>query len=99
MCKRESVVICIICEACSFNKVENVIYEYIKENWTKNWTLWHALNGGFPWTVHVAYPDTLLTIWEVWFNNFDWLILNTRSLKFCDQKFMWHAVESFAKVH
>ena len=47
--KRERVVICMICEACLFNKVENVLYEYIKENWTKNWTLWHALNDGFPW--------------------------------------------------
>ena len=52
MCKRKSVVICLICEACSFDKVENVIYEYIKENWTKNWTLWHALNGGFPVMPH-----------------------------------------------
>ena len=60
MCKRKSVVICIVCDACSFNKVENVIYEYIEENWAKNWTLWHALNGGFQWTVHVTYPDTLL---------------------------------------
>ena len=74
MCKKEwSVVICIICEACSFNKVENVVYENIKKNWSKNWTLLHALDGDFPWTVHVAYPDTLLTIWEVCLNNFEWL--------------------------
>ena len=37
MCKREGVVICIInCEALLFNKVDNAIYEYIEENWTKN---------------------------------------------------------------
>ena len=56
-------------------------------------------NGGLPWAVHVTYPDTLLTICEVWFNNFAWLILNTISFKFCDQKVMCHAVESFAKDH
>ena len=32
MYKRKSVVIWIICEACSTNQVENVIYEYIKKS-------------------------------------------------------------------
>ena len=79
ICKRESFVICIICEACSCIKLENSIYEYNNKIGPRlELNLVYVLTGGFPWAVHVTYPDTMLTIWEVWLNNLDWLILNTK---------------------